>query len=80
MQKERPEHLQLIDVTPSSKSMGRGLSNRGVLLLVAGLCLVASAGALGSLYKNSELYAIFSMLAVVSVLVPYMSPLPVQAR
>src|SRR5437773_318504 len=46
-----------------------GLSNRGVLVLVGGLCLVAGVGAFLSLYMNSELYALVSALVVVVVLV-----------
>jgi UDP-GlcNAc:undecaprenyl-phosphate/decaprenyl-phosphate GlcNAc-1-phosphate transferase len=47
----------------------RGLSNRGVLLLVGGLCIVASAGAFLSLYSNSEAWALLTVLVVVGLLV-----------
>jgi UDP-GlcNAc:undecaprenyl-phosphate/decaprenyl-phosphate GlcNAc-1-phosphate transferase len=47
----------------------RGLSNRGVLLLVCGLCVAGSAAALFSLYLNSEALAMLSALGVVVVLV-----------
>jgi UDP-GlcNAc:undecaprenyl-phosphate GlcNAc-1-phosphate transferase len=49
--------------------LGRGLSNRGVLLLVGGLSLMASLGALGSLVIHNELVAILSVLAVAGLLV-----------
>ncbi len=48
--------------------LGRGMSNRGILLLVAGLCVVASAGALASQHKNNEFYSVVSVLVVVTVL------------
>jgi UDP-GlcNAc:undecaprenyl-phosphate GlcNAc-1-phosphate transferase len=46
-----------------------GLSNRGVLLLVVGLSIVASLGALVSLYWHNELFAFISILVVVTFLV-----------
>ncbi len=47
----------------------RGLSNRTVLLLVGGLCIVAGCGAFLSLYFNSEALALMSVLVVVGLLV-----------
>ncbi|HEX4589679.1 MAG TPA: MraY family glycosyltransferase [Gemmataceae bacterium] len=49
----------------------RGMSNRGVLLLVSGLCVIASMAALFSLYINSDLLAALSALGVVGVLVTF---------
>jgi UDP-GlcNAc:undecaprenyl-phosphate/decaprenyl-phosphate GlcNAc-1-phosphate transferase len=46
-----------------------GMSNRSVLLLVAGLCLLASGGALLTLARNNELYALLSGASVVGILV-----------
>jgi UDP-GlcNAc:undecaprenyl-phosphate GlcNAc-1-phosphate transferase len=46
-----------------------GMSNRLVLLLVAGLCLLASGGALLTLALNNELFALVSAGAVVGILV-----------
>ena len=43
-----------------------GISNRSVLLLVAGLCLFTSGGALLSLALNNELSALLSGAAVVA--------------
>lgn len=48
---------------------GHGLSNRRVLLLVGGLSLVASLGALASVWFKTELYALLSIIAVVGVFV-----------
>lgn len=47
----------------------RGLSNRGVLLLVGSLSLTAAVGAFLSLLANSELFALVSVFIVVVVLV-----------
>jgi UDP-GlcNAc:undecaprenyl-phosphate GlcNAc-1-phosphate transferase len=47
----------------------RGLSNRGVLLLVGGLAMVASVAAFFSLYLNNEAYALLSAFGVVVLLV-----------
>jgi UDP-GlcNAc:undecaprenyl-phosphate GlcNAc-1-phosphate transferase len=49
--------------------MERGMSNRRVLVLVGGLCLVAGGGALASLAANNELLALASTVVVVGVLV-----------
>jgi UDP-GlcNAc:undecaprenyl-phosphate GlcNAc-1-phosphate transferase len=49
--------------------LGRGMSNRGVLLLVSALCGVAGLGAFLSLYLNSEAYAFLSVFVVVVLLV-----------
>jgi UDP-GlcNAc:undecaprenyl-phosphate GlcNAc-1-phosphate transferase len=49
--------------------LGRGLSNRGVLLLVSSLCGIASVGAFASLYLNSETWALLSVFMVVLLLV-----------
>jgi UDP-GlcNAc:undecaprenyl-phosphate GlcNAc-1-phosphate transferase len=49
--------------------LGRGLSNRGVLLLVSALSVVAGLGAFFSLYLNSEAYALLSVFVVVVLLV-----------
>jgi UDP-GlcNAc:undecaprenyl-phosphate GlcNAc-1-phosphate transferase len=46
---------------------GRGLSNRTVLLLVGGLSLVASVGALASVWFNTQLYAALSIFGVCGV-------------
>lgn len=46
-----------------------GLSNRGVLLLVGSLCVVASTGALLSLYYHTESFALVSVLVIVGLLV-----------
>jgi UDP-GlcNAc:undecaprenyl-phosphate GlcNAc-1-phosphate transferase len=46
-----------------------GMSNRLVLLLVVGLCLLASGGALLTLALNNELFALLSAGAVVGILV-----------
>jgi UDP-GlcNAc:undecaprenyl-phosphate GlcNAc-1-phosphate transferase len=48
-----------------------GMSNRGVLLLVAGLAVVAGTGAFLSLLNNSEVYALVSALVVVGLLVVF---------
>jgi len=45
----------------------RGLSNRNVLLLVGGLSLLASIGALASVWFNTQLYAALSIIAVCGV-------------
>jgi UDP-GlcNAc:undecaprenyl-phosphate GlcNAc-1-phosphate transferase len=47
----------------------RGISNRGVLLLVGGLCLMAGCGAFLSLFYNSEVWALGTVLVVVGLLV-----------
>jgi UDP-GlcNAc:undecaprenyl-phosphate GlcNAc-1-phosphate transferase len=47
----------------------KGLSNRGVLLLVSGLCVVGGVAALFSIYLNSEVWALASALGVVVLLV-----------
>jgi UDP-GlcNAc:undecaprenyl-phosphate GlcNAc-1-phosphate transferase len=47
----------------------RGLSNRGVLLLVGGLCVITGFGALASSYLNSEAIALASVFIVVTLLV-----------
>ena len=47
----------------------RGLSSFGVLLLVGGLCIMASFGAFLSLYYNSEALALLSALVVAGLLV-----------
>lgn len=49
--------------------LGRGLSNRVVLLLVSALCTVAGLGAFLSLYQNNEAYALVSVFIVVVLLV-----------
>src|SRR5439155_5459941 len=46
---------------------GRGLSNRTVLVLVGGLSLFASIGALASVAFKTELFAVLSILVVVGV-------------
>jgi UDP-GlcNAc:undecaprenyl-phosphate GlcNAc-1-phosphate transferase len=48
---------------------GRGLSNRNVLLLIGGLSLLASIGALASVALKTQLYAILSIAVVVGVFV-----------
>jgi UDP-GlcNAc:undecaprenyl-phosphate/decaprenyl-phosphate GlcNAc-1-phosphate transferase len=47
----------------------KGLTVRGVLLLVAGLCGLAAAAALGSVAFNKEWIALLSAAAVVAILV-----------
>jgi UDP-GlcNAc:undecaprenyl-phosphate GlcNAc-1-phosphate transferase len=47
----------------------RGMSNRGVLLLVGGLSVVAGCGAFLSLFLNSEVLALLSVLIVLVLLV-----------
>jgi UDP-GlcNAc:undecaprenyl-phosphate GlcNAc-1-phosphate transferase len=46
-----------------------GLSNRLVLLIVGGLCAIASAGALASMALQNEMIALLSVLVIVSLLV-----------
>jgi UDP-GlcNAc:undecaprenyl-phosphate GlcNAc-1-phosphate transferase len=46
-----------------------GLSNRQVLLLVGGLCLIASGGALASQLLKNQMVALLSVLVVVTLLV-----------
>jgi UDP-GlcNAc:undecaprenyl-phosphate GlcNAc-1-phosphate transferase len=48
-----------------------GMSSRSVLLVVGGLCLLASGGALATLALNNELYALLSVVAVVVILVVF---------
>jgi UDP-GlcNAc:undecaprenyl-phosphate GlcNAc-1-phosphate transferase len=49
--------------------MDSGMSNRQVLLLVGGLCLVAAGGALASQALKNQVVALLSVLVVVTLLV-----------